>query len=49
MRRALADAIRLVEKVVPVAQRLLCILIDRNGDCLEIICLSIIIALVYPV
>jgi hypothetical protein len=27
----LADAIRLVEKVVAVAQRFLCILIDRNG------------------
>jgi hypothetical protein len=33
----LADAVRLVEKVVAVAQRLLCVLIDRNCDRLDVL------------
>jgi len=32
-----ADAIGLVEKVIAVAQRLLCVLVDRNGDRLNVL------------
>jgi hypothetical protein len=34
---ALSHTVGLVEKVVAVAQRLLCILIDRNGDRLDVL------------
>ena len=34
---ALADSVRLVEKVVAVAQRLLCILVDRDDDRLDVL------------
>ena len=33
----LADAVGLVEEVVAVAQRLLCVLIDRDRDCLDVL------------
>lgn len=33
----LADAVRFVEEVVAVAERLLCVLIDRNGDRLDML------------
>jgi hypothetical protein len=32
-----ADAVGLVEEVISVAQRLLCVLIDRNGDRLDVL------------
>jgi hypothetical protein len=35
--RALTNAVRLVEEVVAVAQRLLCVLVDRNGDSLDVL------------
>jgi hypothetical protein len=35
--RALADAVRLVEKVIAVAQRLLGVLINRNADRLDVL------------
>jgi hypothetical protein len=34
---ALADAIGLVEKVIAVAQRLLCVLVDRDCDRLDVL------------
>ena len=33
----LADAVGLVEEVIAVAQRFLCVLIDRNGDRLDVL------------
>jgi hypothetical protein len=36
-RAALADAVGLVEEVAPVTQRLLSVLIDRNGDRLDVL------------
>ena len=37
MGRALADTVGFVEKVVAVAQRLLSVLVDRNGDRLDVL------------
>ena len=39
----LADAVRLVEEVVAVAQRFLCVLVDRNGDRLDVL-ITLIVA-----
>ena len=38
----LAGAVRLVEEVVAVAQRFLCVLVDRNGDRLDVLITSIV-------
>ena len=38
----LADAVRLVEEVVAVAQRFLRVLVDRNGDRLDVLITSIV-------
>ena len=42
MGRALADTVGFVEKVVAVAQRLLSVLVDRNGDRLDVLITSIV-------